>query len=381
MIVPVGGGRFPMIVSDVPQGMKAMLFGPGSDAVLVYDQDGNLLLGPAQSAIKVEGGSPRTFWIEAVGMADIAFTLTLDVTTYYGMTYHDIGCTGGMYPLSDTVRVTAVLVDLDVDSNNDGSIDPENTAAGTDDPIEEWWPGRIIFVNSDDDSRNGVADVLDGGHLAGENDLVEIVIAAAPLFGSGIGSLIVTYDETIVRLYTRPDRSGGIVSGFSEPDDNPEEDRLERVTSTGKLVFATTGDVDRDGIVDAADFGGITGANFVPMAVRLSENVWEGSTSIQVYFDYDPSVFRLWKPGFDAGTVRTEHNIIPAGTWLSADALGLERGVDRTVYVEALKGDPPSPNLEPGLVRESSCPWWGWKGFSDEEATQCRADRGLASAG
>jgi hypothetical protein len=41
----------------------------------------------------------------------------------------------------------------------------------------------------------------------------------------------------------------------------------------------------------------------------------------------------------------------------------------------------PSPNRDPGLVRESSCPWWGWKGFSDEEATQCRADRGLASAG
>ena len=41
----------------------------------------------------------------------------------------------------------------------------------------------------------------------------------------------------------------------------------------------------------------------------------------------------------------------------------------------------PSPNLDPDLVRESSCPNWGWKGFSDEEATQCRADRGLASAG
>jgi hypothetical protein len=41
----------------------------------------------------------------------------------------------------------------------------------------------------------------------------------------------------------------------------------------------------------------------------------------------------------------------------------------------------PSPNLDPGLVRESSCPYWGLKGFSDEEATQCGADRGLASAG
>jgi hypothetical protein len=41
----------------------------------------------------------------------------------------------------------------------------------------------------------------------------------------------------------------------------------------------------------------------------------------------------------------------------------------------------PFPNPDPDLVRESSCPGWGWKGFSEEEATQCRADRGLASAG
>jgi hypothetical protein len=52
-----------------------------------------------------------------------------------------------------------------------------------------------------------------------------------------------------------------------------------------------------------------------------------------------------------------------------SEALGAERELT------------PSPNPDPGLVRESSCPWWGWKGFSDEEATQCRADRGPASAG
>lgn len=35
-----------------------------------------------------------------------------------------------------------------------------------------------------------------------------------------------------------------------------------------------------------------------------------------------------------------------------------------------------SPNPEPGLVRESSYHGWGWKEFSDEEATRCIADRG-----
>jgi len=41
----------------------------------------------------------------------------------------------------------------------------------------------------------------------------------------------------------------------------------------------------------------------------------------------------------------------------------------------------PSPNPEPVLVKESSSPGWGLKGFSHEEATQCRADCWLASAG
>jgi hypothetical protein len=53
-------------------------------------------------------------------------------------------------------------------------------------------------------------------------------------------------------------------------------------------------------------------------------------------------------------------------------------------YWSEITGAPkliPSPNLEPGLVRESSCPGWGLKGFSDEKATQHRADRGSASAG
>lgn len=130
-------------------------------------------------------------------------------------------------------------------------------------------------------------------------------------------------------------------SGHAIPDDNSAEDRLENDGSTGKLVFATTGDVDQDGIVDSVDFGGIDGVSFVPMAVRLSENVKEARpTSIQVFFDYDPAVFRVWKPGCDAGATRTTSDIIPAQTWVSADEIGLVPGGDQTVYVEALQGVP-----------------------------------------
>ena len=70
------------------------------------------------------------------------------------------------------------------------------------------------------------------------------------------------------------------------------------------------------------------------------------------------------RPARDFRTVQWEH-----AAFLSRDARLLEGHLT------------PSPNLDPGLVRESSCPGWGWKGFVDEEATQYRADRGLASAG
>ena len=55
-------------------------------------------------------------------------------------------------------------------------------------------------------------------------------------------------------------------------------------------------------------------------------------------------------------------------------------GMDEEAIIALLRLTP-SPNSEPVLVRESSSPMWGLKGFSDEEATQCRADCWLASAG
>src|SRR5690606_15647601 len=42
--------------------------------------------------------------------------------------------------------------DIDVDSNNDGTIDPDNTEMGTDDPIEEDAPGEFVRYNDNDDN-------------------------------------------------------------------------------------------------------------------------------------------------------------------------------------------------------------------------------------
>jgi fibronectin type 3 domain-containing protein len=105
-------------------------------------------------------------------------------------------------------------------------------------------------------------------------------------------------------------------SGFTEPDDNREEDRLERDASRGKLV-------------------GVGGGR-VPLAVRLSANVEKARpASTELYFDYDPKLFQLWK---NAGSDRSPGNMIPAKTWVNAAEIGLTPDSRGLVYVEALEG-------------------------------------------
>ena len=53
-------------------------------------------------------------------------------------------------------------VDLDVDSNNDGHIDPENGPTGTDDPIEEERTRTGVIVPVGGDRVQMVVDVPEG---------------------------------------------------------------------------------------------------------------------------------------------------------------------------------------------------------------------------
>jgi hypothetical protein len=118
------------------------------------------------------------------------------------------------YQISDSVAFTVVTLDLDVDSNNDGEIDPDNGLAGKDDRIEEEPTGQIIFANTDDDDGNGVADEFNAGPVAGENDLARVLLTVGG-HSTSFGSIILTYDESIVRLYEHSDRRGPIASGVA----------------------------------------------------------------------------------------------------------------------------------------------------------------------
>jgi len=125
--------------------------------------------------------------------------------------------------------------------------------------------------------------------------------------------------------------------GAVEPDD-AAEDALELDDSTGKIVWASTGDFDGDGIQDLQDFGGIGGWHFAPMELRLAANVSQAyPTEITVTFEYDCSALRIWKPDKDAPAQRDELNHV-CEAYSAYDDLGLQPGGSITVYVEALRG-------------------------------------------
>ena len=129
-------------------------------------------------------------------------------------------------------------------------------------------------------------------------------------------------------------------SGFAAPDDNLEEDRIEQDASTGKVVLADLGDLNGNGIVDSQDMGGIAGGQFVPMALRLPQNISDADPSqINVSLSYDSSMLRIWKPGKDASVARTSSDILASGASVSASSLGLSPGGSVVVLVEGLQGD------------------------------------------
>ncbi|MCL5104292.1 MAG: PA14 domain-containing protein [Armatimonadetes bacterium] len=85
------------------------------------------------------------------------------------------GCT--MYAYDGGGSIYDWSVDIDTDSNNDGSIN------STDDPIEETSPGKYVSLNTDDDNANGIPDKDDTGSVTGENDLAQVNLAYSPTSG------------------------------------------------------------------------------------------------------------------------------------------------------------------------------------------------------
>ena len=145
--------------------------------------------------------------------------------------------------------------------------------------------------------------------------------------------------------------------GFAVPSNDPQADKDEGNLSLGKWIAADTGDVNGNGQPDYADLNGIAGGNFVPMVLRLSQNVAEADpTQVMLQFDYDasdPSIamgdssagsgltnpalgghLRVWR--FDADQSRYGDAFIDSGKPISAADLGLTPGGQAVVYIEAV---------------------------------------------
>ncbi len=111
--------------------------------------------------------NPMTFWIEGIELTtgsptSISFAVDLDGD--------------GAFDCSDEVFASVVKVDLDVDSDNSNTTPdfaPQRTMAEETIEDDATQPGRIVWVNNNDDDRDNVADFGDGYNLdsmTGNND-------------------------------------------------------------------------------------------------------------------------------------------------------------------------------------------------------------------
>lgn len=148
-------------------------------------------------------------------------------------------------------------------------------------------------------------------------------------------------------------------NGFSLPDRSPLEELMESFPLGGKMVAATTGDIDGDGRIDFADVDGIADGRYVPLVLELPSSLDAAQwTDLVVTFDYDASnphhitgsgsvedpfqpndgLLRLWRT--DAGTAKDYGtDWIAPNTPISFSDLGVTPGSlnSITLFVEAVR--------------------------------------------
>ncbi|MCH8115954.1 MAG: FG-GAP repeat protein [Chloroflexi bacterium] len=128
----------------------------------------------------------------------------------------------------------AMGVDLDIDSNNNGIIGPE------DDEIEEDTPGKFVALNDDDDNGNGVSDRDEGAPIPDEDDLVPLALTA-DTFGVNDYLWRLTFPSNMVHVWEQQDRSGSLSSAVWQDPPIPATLYIE-----GRAVSTNSGDVKID---------------------------------------------------------------------------------------------------------------------------------------
>ena len=280
-------------------------------------------------------------------------------------------------------------------------------------------PGAFLWANVDDDDGNGVRDLEQAGPITFTDDLMPLNISLDWAHDGGLR--LRTTNAQHVNLWASPDKStpfedhisldenlelnlwieglsgsdsvGDVVfelvagegdeeaildtahltvldadldidsdddNGFELPDRTAWEEVLEdSIIQPGKLVAATTGDIDGDGRVDFADVDGIAGGHYVPLILELPASLeatqWTdltftfdyegsnphhvtGSGAVDDPFRPDDGLLRIWTT--DAPTAKDYiTDWIAPDTPMSFDDLGVTPGPTNsvTLYVETVR--------------------------------------------
>ena len=235
------------------------------------------------------------------------------------------------------------LADLDVDSNNDGTIDGENGANGTDDSIEDAadQPGVIVKVNDDDDDKDGVVDSQQTTSVPGENDLVPMKITVPSELTSGQVKLSITEGADKVRLWQAADKSGGgpvlgggLTEKVWEAGSQPSQVFIEAIAAgafaftlavvptTGSTTGPATDSVSGNGV--GTVFVDKDGNEVSKLKVAKWQNAFNADGSVKNDFiDLDPDRFRIRVTDMtkkNAGTITVKVSTDSEGTAYDDDA-------------------------------------------------------------
>ncbi len=190
----------------------------GFDKIRVYTDPqkgaGTLLLDNATRSVNwVLTGVParqdfaeavnKGLWVEGLALTDFQDEAQLRLT-------YDDGVVS-----TDDVHITVIgMVDIDVDTNHDSTIDDGNdmnndASETSEDRIENNAPGRMVMLNVDDDDANGVADNRGGDALTIQandaDDLLDLILREVPANmnhnGHSIRLFVDPADEHKIRIF------------------------------------------------------------------------------------------------------------------------------------------------------------------------------------
>jgi hypothetical protein len=120
--------------------------------------------------------APGTLYVEGVtnsaALRDVELRLEYDENPE--------GQNNRLFKCEDRVKLTAVKVDLDIDSDNNGAIEEADEAQ------ELTEPGKLIYLNHDDDNKNDIEDKAENTAIVtDEDDLQPIKLAFSPNIAGG----------------------------------------------------------------------------------------------------------------------------------------------------------------------------------------------------